>query len=201
MQSQQPSAPSRQPSTTTASAQAGLAAIRNLNPPEYAVADTPGTSDPFGSGTDYMNYRPAPKCEHIPDDGTTTPSPPPPLSGLSTRSLGVRGGLLPSNAQKESEAHAAGGGHVLHRHPLRQSENVDGEQQAETGSGSVSGVPLRHGRVRGEVTLDGDEAEMERKKAQHSLARVQLKEELRKGEGVCEAGRSQAEPGWEIGSM
>ncbi|KAK3334218.1 hypothetical protein B0T19DRAFT_420315 [Cercophora scortea] len=198
MQSQQqPSGPSRQPSTTTPAAKADtppLAAIRNLNPPEYAVADTPGTSDPFGSGTDYLNYRPAPKCEHIPDDGTTPSPPPPPPSSLSRS--GIRGGL-PSNAQKESEAHAAGGGHVLHRHPLRQSENVD-DEQGETGGGSGSwsgsGVPLRHGRVRGEVTLDEDEAEMERKKAQHSLARVQLKEELRKGEGVREGRRPGAEP-------
>ncbi|KAK3944357.1 hypothetical protein QBC46DRAFT_173683 [Diplogelasinospora grovesii] len=64
-----------------------------------------------------------------------------------------------------------------------QNANVDGEQS--------------HGRARGEVSLDGDEADLERKKAQQSLAREQAKEARRAGVDV-DGGCVRREPRAEV---
>ncbi|KAK0637441.1 hypothetical protein B0T17DRAFT_651998 [Bombardia bombarda] len=219
------------------------------NPPEFAVFDTPGTSGPYGAGTDYMDYRPAPgggrpgmgsrNNSALPTPATrpgmngrnnsTQPPPPPESSGIpSALARGIRGGG-PANAREArgtqytsaAGGSGGGGGGGGGGHPLRQKENanVDAEQMASAGEGKVAHAvegaaegarssrrrresssqnERFHGRVRGEVTLDGDEADMERKKAQQSLAREQVKQDRREGKDV-DGGSFGAQPRADIG--
>ncbi|KAK3311864.1 hypothetical protein B0H66DRAFT_606939 [Apodospora peruviana] len=166
MSAQAPSGPAQPPKDEAYTAKQN--AVSHKPPEEQAVADTPGTSDPFGAGNDYMDYRPAPKG--------SLQDPPSPEHG-------VHGGR-PTNDREAKETHYSG--HLLH-----QNEKVDAdEQMAMPGEGKVADAveqkhgTQRHGRIRGEVTLGEGDADIERKKAQQSLAREQVKEARREGQDV-----------------
>ena len=146
------------------------------NPPEQACSDTPATSDPYGNGDDYMSYR---------KGSTSSPNPPPFVRG--GRPVVNREGSTQYLSKKSIEGDGFYGGH-----PLRQTEVVggsDGEgpdggvaamggregaerNRARGQRGKVDGhghsaghrgsSAQRHGRIRGEVTLDGDAADLER---------------------------------------
>ncbi|KAK0703878.1 hypothetical protein B0T26DRAFT_681501 [Lasiosphaeria miniovina] len=149
---------------------------------DFAVADTPGTSGFGGSGSDYMSYR-----------SHKNPPPAPPTAG---HEHGVHS-EQPANAREARET-----SYASDPRGERQNDNEDAEQMAPAGEGAVAHVVERrtrgsaaaashtrgegapHGRVRGEVTLDGGEAGVERKKAQQSLAREQVKAARREGKDV-----------------
>ncbi|KAK0624090.1 hypothetical protein B0T14DRAFT_565396 [Immersiella caudata] len=188
MSAQSPSYPSQPPKS------ASLNAIRNpitRIPSENAVADTPGTSGPeSGSGNSFFEYR---KASSPAGSEGAVPQP---------QARGVHG--VDARDYKSVSVENGRGGH-----PLMQNENVDGEQMAPEGEGKVAeGVrrkssagtgPRWHGRGRGEVTLDGDEADLERKKAQQSWARDQVKEARREGKDVDGgAGASGRQPSQEV---
>ncbi|KAK3339953.1 hypothetical protein B0T25DRAFT_636346 [Lasiosphaeria hispida] len=141
-------------------------------PSEQAVADTPG-SPLHGAGNDYMTCRRGPPPSM--SEGTSGNMPNPLARGIH--------GADPRDYQTTSSN--------SHRHPLQQSETAEAEQMAPPGEGEVaraverkSGVQHPHGRMRGEVTLEGDEADLERKKAQQSWAREEVKSARRVGVDV-----------------
>ncbi|KAK3374785.1 hypothetical protein B0H63DRAFT_418998 [Podospora didyma] len=188
MSAQNPSGPAQPPKAATyALKPQGLA--RNLS--EYAVADTPGTSAENG-GTDYMDCR--------------SHRNPPPTSSATEEGSGVHGGG-PANAREARETHYASAGG---REQEPQNENEDADKMAPSGEGEVAdaverssagrrgtnmndGIKRPHGRTRGEFSLDGDEGDFERKKAQQSIRREQVKEARRHGEDVD--GRGEGEFG------
>lgn len=142
MSAQSPSGPSQPPKSEA------FKAVRNTMErkiSEQAVADTPGSSGPYGSGNDYLEYRKAPSG--------------PPRPSISEGGPGIHG--------TDPRDYKAMGGH-----PLRQNENVDAEQMAPAGEGEVARAvegreegnvgSRRHGRTRGEVSLEGTEAHLER---------------------------------------
>lgn len=148
----------------------------SCHPPEQACSDTPATSDPYGNGDDYMSYRK--------DSSSSTKTPP--LARDASRPAVYREASTQYLSLKSIEGDGYYGGH-----PLRQTQVVgdgngdDGkttsageEKDAEGlernrarrdasdgtghGPGHRGSSAQRHGRIRGEVTLDGDEADVER---------------------------------------
>ncbi|KAK0647052.1 hypothetical protein B0T16DRAFT_327848 [Cercophora newfieldiana] len=186
MSAQSPSGPSQPPKS------ASITALRNpitRIPSENAVADTPGTSGPeTGPCTSFFEYRKA----------TDSSSPSFSEGGAPVPSALARG----IHGTDPRDYHTVGGGGDSEGgrgHPLRQNENVDAEEQmAPEAEGKVADAVRRksgtqqgqgqgpewHGRGRGEVTLEGDEADLERKKAQQSWARDEVKEARREGKDV-----------------
>ncbi|KAK3380482.1 hypothetical protein B0T24DRAFT_717863 [Lasiosphaeria ovina] len=183
MSAQDPSGPPQPPQPPKAAAYALASNPVSHTADDFAVADTPGTSGFGGSGSDYMSYR-----------SHKNPPPAPPTAGYEH---GVHGGR-PANAREARET-----GYASDSRGGRQNDNEDAEQMAPAGEGAVAhaverrtrgsaaaaashtrGESSPHGRVRGEVTLDGDEAGVERKKAQQSLAREQVKAARREGKDV-----------------
>jgi len=179
MSAQSPSGPPSQP-------QKGDAYIQKPNPverlpSENAVSDTPATSDPYGSGNDYISYRSSSMSQ--PSEGQQ-PNPQP-------QERGVRGGG-PTNAREAKETHYANSNSnsTYGSHPLREAQNANedaDDQMAPAGEGKVAHAverandragdarrressAQRHGRTRGEVSLDGDEADLERY-ATHNVER------------------------------
>ncbi|KAK5655762.1 hypothetical protein OQA88_5299 [Cercophora sp. LCS_1] len=174
-------------------ASAAYTSLRNpiqRNPSEQAVADTPATSGPYGSGNDYLEYRSASSSHPSQAEGQPQP-----------QGRGVRG-VDPRDYHTEE-------------HPLRQNKNVDAEQMAPEGEGDVARAVREqgehrgeqgqrrkslsdwHGRRRGEVTLEGMEAGIERKKAQQSWAREEVKKKRMEGEDV-DGSTEQREPETEV---
>ncbi|KAK4445263.1 hypothetical protein QBC34DRAFT_165490 [Podospora aff. communis PSN243] len=176
MSAQSPSYPSQPPKS------ASINAIRNpitRIPSENAVADTPGPPGPENPpGNSFFEYRKPPPSGESP-------------SGIpQPQARGIHG-TDPKDYRPVGGEGSGKGGHLL-----RQNEDVDSEQMAPESEGKVAQAvrrqssaaegkgPQWHGRGRGEVTLDGDEADLERKKAQQSWAREEVKEARREGKDV-----------------
>lgn len=161
---------------------------RNLS--EFAVADTPGTAGSEGTCSDYMSYHPdGTRTTRTPFDGQNIGQP-------SALGRGVRGGKPTSERERQGTHYAAEG------EAPEQNDNEDAEAQMETyGEGKVADAVERtrrrnasgspHGRARGEVSLDGEEADLERKKAQQQVARQQVKDARQRGEDVDGLGAEQ----------
>ncbi|KAK4131593.1 hypothetical protein BT67DRAFT_436262 [Trichocladium antarcticum] len=124
------------------------APMRGLS--EFAVADTPGTAPPDVLGTDYMSARRVGPGGGSGDTGTSTTPSLSHTAGVTQLARGV----------------PVGGG----QGGVGQGGGVDGGGGGE-GRGDSRGP---HGRGRGEVSLDGDEAEVLRKKAQQGLLRKNI---------------------------
>ena len=169
-------------------------------PSENAVSDTPGTAGPdtsSSSATDYMT------CRRRPTDS---------FAGEGVPTASARGihGTDPRD-YKDMTVEGA------RRHPLQQDVTAEEDMggMAPEGEGKVAdavkGSSRRkgsgesesgqgwHGRGRGEVTLGGEEADLERKKAQQSWAREEVKAARREGRDVDGgAGRSGRQPDTEV---
>lgn len=142
MSAQEPSRPPQPPNSEV------FTAVRNTirrKISEQAVADTPGTSGSYGSGGDYLECRKAP-------------------AGSARPSVSEGGGGIHGTDPRDYEPKGSGV-------PLRQNENVDADQVAPPAEGDVARVvetrseadkPRWHGRTRGEVSLEGTEAHLER---------------------------------------
>ncbi|KAK4227788.1 hypothetical protein QBC38DRAFT_476990 [Podospora fimiseda] len=147
---------------------------------EFAVADTPGESyaEDLPSG-DYLTAR------RTANDQSSSSMP-------QSQERGVHGGV-PTDQRESRETHyAAEGQHTY------EAEEVDaeGEKMAPSTEGEVaaavrhdrhhrrgsSGSP--HGRVRGEISLDKEEGDLERKKAQQEVMRGQVMEARERGDDV-----------------
>ncbi|KAK1751303.1 hypothetical protein QBC47DRAFT_417240 [Echria macrotheca] len=176
MSSQTPTGPS-QPPTSEAYTTSRNPVERK--PSEQAVADTPG---PSASGGDDIEHR---NQADSASRGSAVPS------ALGRGIHGTDPSDYKSSGQKDAGP---------------QNENEDAEQMAVPSEGKVadaverkSGTQQQHGRGRGEVDLQGTEADMERKKAQQSFAREEVKEARREGKDVDGgAGASGRQPRAEI---
>ncbi|KAL2020830.1 hypothetical protein VTK56DRAFT_7923 [Thermocarpiscus australiensis] len=211
MSAQSPTGPPQPPKSEAYTLDKPNPVTRTL--PEYAVADTPGTSGPEFTGPDYLECR--------------SPPPPPPTQSASesqtqtqTQTQGCLGGTpMPAPLEHGVDEHArratrhyAGdkeeGEGEGEAETTKQNENVDAEQKMATyAEGQVAhavegqarkrgsknagaGGEGLHGRGRGEVPLEPNEADLERKKAQQSVAREQIKEARSKGYDVDGRGTS-----------
>ncbi|KAK4167733.1 hypothetical protein QBC43DRAFT_311345 [Cladorrhinum sp. PSN259] len=156
---------------------------RNLS--ECAVADSPGSSHAEGSSSgDYLTAR------RTADDQSSS-------SGMpQSQERGVRGGA-PTSERERRETHYASENSNQQETYETQDTNAEGEKMAPASEGKVadavhhdrssqrratSGSP--HGRVRGEVSLDEVEGDLERKKAQQEVMRRQVMEARERGEDV-----------------
>ncbi|KAK4198045.1 hypothetical protein QBC40DRAFT_230828 [Triangularia verruculosa] len=162
---------------------------RNLS--EFAVGDTPlATASPTANspGTDYLSCRRNPYNQP---------------SGNPT--AGIHGGKPTSARERRATRYEGEGQETL------QNENEDAQGKMETyGEGEVADAVERarrgrntsggpHGRVRGEVSLWGEEGSLERKKALQEVEREQIRRMRERGEDVDgRGGREERKPGVEI---
>jgi hypothetical protein len=161
MSAQQPTAPSQPPKSAAFQADDETTKKPSLQrvPSEYAVADTPGTSGPYGSGGDYWSYRKAPSPTPGSSDG----------GGLRTsQGYGIHG-TDPKDYHSTTSQEGGRRQHPLQQNMTADDEEQDQEKMAPATEGKVadaverkSGTQQWHGRARGEVSIAGDEADLER---------------------------------------
>ncbi|KAK3994197.1 hypothetical protein QBC44DRAFT_306389 [Cladorrhinum sp. PSN332] len=184
-QSPSSSVPSQPPKAAAYSSAAKPNSItRNLS--EFAVADTPGTSYAEGPPSgDYLTAR-----------RTATDQPSSSENAMpQSQERGVRGGVPTDQRERRETRYAAEGQQQPQGTYETEEADAEGEKMAPASEGKVaeavrhdrhprgtSGSP--HGRVRGEISLEAEEGDLERKKAQQEVLRRQVMGARKTGEDV-----------------
>lgn len=176
-QSPSESVPPQPPKAAAYSAAAATGAkpnpiTRNLS--EFAVADTPGSSYEQGSSPsgDYLTAR-----RTASDQSSSSDMKPP--------ERGVHGGAPIDQRERRETRYSSGDAQF-------EAGGGEGEKMAPPSEGKVaeavrhrrgtSGSP--HGRGRGEFSFEGEEGDLERKKAQQEVMRTQVMDARKRGEDV-----------------